>query len=314
MTCRLLLRSKRFWAGFILGLAALTTASLFFIHDKNKLTPDENGMYLQDGYWVQYSGEYDPEQVNLFARKMTQLKNTYLTPENKVYWGIVPDKSHYLPQVGWPVLDYTAMLKQAKEEMPGDATFISLEESLSLSSYYKTDPHWRQESLQPVLDTLGQAMDFSASIQDWDAHTVEDFRGNFSWFVSIQPDTENLIYLTSSYTDTSQAHHALMDDPQPVYDLSKLDGKNPYDLFVSGTTPFVTLENPEATTQRELVIFRDSFSSSLAPLLCQTYKTITLIDLRYMVPQLLEQYITFTNQDVLFLYSSSVVNQSAILR
>ena len=85
-------------------------------------------------------------------------------------------------------------------------------------------------------------------------------------------------------------------------------------MFLNGATPLQTIENPNAATDRELVIFRDSFASSLAPLLCEQYCTITLIDLRYMVSGLVPQYVTFTNQDVLFLFSSWVVNESAMLR
>lgn len=76
----------------------------------------------------------------------------------------------------------------------------------------------------------------------------------------------------------------------------------------------VTISNPNASTDRELVIFRDSFSSSLAPLLCGEYTKITLLDLRYMATALIPQFVTFGDQDVLFLYSLEVVNNSAMLR
>ena len=99
-----------------------------------------------------------------------------------------------------------------------------------------------------------------------------------------------------------------------VYDTEKLDSDIPYDVFLSGATPVVTVTNPEAATDRELVIFRDTFSSSLAPLLCGEYAKIILLDLRYMVSGLIPQFVTFDNQDVLFLYSVEIINNSAMLR
>ena len=42
------------------------------------------------------------------------------------------------------------------------------------------------------------------------------------------------------------------------------------------------MENPKAETNRELVIFRDSFGSSIAPLFAEGYKKITLLDIRYL--------------------------------
>ena len=62
------------------------------------------------------------------------------------------------------------------------------------------------------------------------------------------------------------------------------------------------------------LIFRDSFGSSIVPLLVPFYKKITLVDLRYINMNLVNNYITFNNQDVLFLYSTLIVNNSFILK
>ena len=59
--------------------------------------------------------------------------------------------------------------------------------------------------------------------------------------------------------------------------------------------------------------YRDSFGSSIAPLLIENYRKITLIDFRYINEKLIEQYIKFENQDILFLYSVPVLN-SGILK
>ena len=69
-------------------------------------------------------------------------------------------------------------------------------------------------------------------------------------------------------------------------------------------------ENPNAKIEKELLLFRDSFGSSLAPLLIENYKKITLIDIRYMSSKLIGEFIEFDNQDVLFLYSTVVLNQN----
>ena len=74
------------------------------------------------------------------------------------------------------------------------------------------------------------------------------------------------------------------------------------------------MENPHAATDRELVIFRDSFASSLAPLLVEQYARITLVDIRYLSSTVIGKYLTFTDQDVLFLYSVPVLNHSDTLK
>ena len=85
-----------------------------------------------------------------------------------------------------------------------------------------------------------------------------------------------------------------------------------YDIFVSGATSLVSIENPNAKSDKELLLFRDSFGSSLAPLLVENYKKITLIDLRYISSTLLANYIEFKDQDVLFMYSTTVLNQNIL--
>ena len=44
------------------------------------------------------------------------------------------------------------------------------------------------------------------------------------------------------------------------------------------------------------------------PLLVQDYEKVTLVDVRYMNSSLIGRYVNFSNQDVLFLYSSLLLN------
>ena len=100
----------------------------------------------------------------------------------------------------------------------------------------------------------------------------------------------------------------------PVYNLAEAAGRDPYALFLSGSKSLLVLENPEAETDRELILFRDSFGSSLAPLLLEGYARVTLVDIRYISPALLDRFISFADQDVLFLYSTSVLNSSETIK
>ena len=85
-------------------------------------------------------------------------------------------------------------------------------------------------------------------------------------------------------------------------------------MFLSGSKSLLTIENPNASTDKELIVFRDSFGSSIAPLFAEGYAKITLVDIRYISPNMLGRFIEFTNQDVLFLYSTSVLNNSITIK
>lgn len=74
------------------------------------------------------------------------------------------------------------------------------------------------------------------------------------------------------------------------------------------------IQNPKSTSGKELILFRDSFGSSLAPLLVEAYDMVTLIDARYISMHILEKYVQFENQDVLFLYNTALVNSSFVLK
>ena len=87
-----------------------------------------------------------------------------------------------------------------------------------------------------------------------------------------------------------------------------------YDVFLDGSSSFITINNPNSKDNRELVVFRDSFGSSLIPLLISYYSKITIIDIRYITSNYYLKKIEFTNQDVLFLYSTLLVNDSSSLK
>ena len=99
-----------------------------------------------------------------------------------------------------------------------------------------------------------------------------------------------------------------------VYDMDKLNSRDLYDVFLSGSRSLLTIENPGAATDRELIVFRDSFGSSMIPLLIADYKTVTVVDIRYVSSNFLDQLVDFHGQDVLFLYSTSVLNNSSTLK
>ena len=98
-----------------------------------------------------------------------------------------------------------------------------------------------------------------------------------------------------------------------IYDMKKANGKDPYEMYLSGPVSLITIENQDTTSDKELIIFRDSFASSITPLLIEAYSKITLVDIRYLRSDFLDKFIDFNHQDILLLYSSLVLNNSETL-
>ena len=140
------------------------------------------------------------------------------------------------------------------------------------------------------------------------------FYGVYSGYAALPLAGESLSYLTNDTIDACRVTNYETGKTGPVYDLDKAAGSDPYELFLSGSVSLLTVDNPNARTDRELVIFRDSFGSSLAPLLLEGYSRVTLVDIRYLSPSQLGNFLTFDRQDVWFLYSTSVLNNSSTLK
>lgn len=274
--------------------------------------PDENGMYQVDGNWFEAMPDLDENSVLSFSNRLNAYVESALTPENSVYFAAIPDKSWYIQDSGWPTLDHSRLEQILQENLSG-ISIIDLASVLSLDDFYQTDRHWRQEQLQNVLDILGKTLGFSVKLNSFTQMNSPDFHGSYEKNLT-NPPKESFSYLIGPELYEIAVESYQYPELTQIYDLSKLDSENTYDVFLGGISPLVTLTNPNAPSDRELVLFGDSFSNSLAPLLCTQYQTVTIVDLRFIFSSMLPDYLTFTDQDVLFLYSDWILNNSAMLR
>lgn len=266
--------------------------------------PSADGIYFEPGKTV------SADSVTLLADKMKSLKDSYFA-DNSVYYAIIPDKSYLGQKSGAAYYDHGAVCSQLAKELSG-FTEINIAKNLSLSDYYITDPHWRQEKLTGVAAAIGKAMGVEISASGFTENALEGFIGTYSQLTdALSPET--LYYLTGSYINSAKVTNLQKPDFKGVYDTALFD-TNGYDIFLSGATPLTVITNPLCDSGKELVIFRDSFGSSIAPLLLEPYSKVTLVDLRYMVSDLIPKYVKFENADVLFLYCDELVGSSYLLK
>lgn len=274
---------------------------------------DNNGYYLTQGSLCKIDGPLQEAQIRWAADKVTKIRETYLG-DNSVYWGVIPDKGYYA-DAGRPGLDYGALFALLREQLPADLTELDLTDDLTLSDYYRTDTHWRQEKLVPLAEALLAELGAAAPDRDYTENSLAPFYGVYYGQSALSVPPEDLRYLTDRLTDAATVTSAEVQGTLPVYVTEKFTGMDGYDLFLNGAQAVVTVENPLAETDRELILFRDSFGSSLAPLLLGGYAKITLVDLRYISSDILADYVTFPPEaDVVFLYSASLWNSGMLLK
>lgn len=276
---------------------------------------DDNGIYVADGYAVKMEYPMNQDSLDHAAKRFQIVYDKYLKGSDcSVYLSVIPDKNYFLAEeYGYLSMDYEQFAANVQEKMPY-ADFINIYGLLSIEDYYKTDIHWRQEQLVDVAEYLADSMGVELN-GGYDVKELEHkFHGVYSGQTAAALEGETLYYLTNDVLEQCVVHNYENDSVSEIYNMEKAAGKDPYDMFLSGPVSLLTIENQKAEGTRELIVFRDSFGSSLMPLLAEGYSKITLVDIRYMQSGLLERFLEFENQDVLFLYSTSVLNHSETLK
>lgn len=274
---------------------------------------DNNGIYLADGQAAKLEYPLNEQSIDHALKVFNNIYQRYLQ-DSKVYLAVVPDKGYYLTQEnGYPAMDYPRLLEKMQQGMP-QAGYVNLTDCLTGQDYYRTDTHWRQERLIPVAQRLCQAMGVPGPEGLTAAAAEEPFYGVYYGQAALPMEPDTLYTMESQLLSSCRVYNYETGKYGNIYDESKLAGEDLYEVFLSGSVSLLTIENPAAQTDRELIIFRDSYGSALAPLLVQGYRTVTLVDVRYLSSALLGRFLNFHGQDVLFLYSTLVLNNSSQLQ
>jgi len=193
------------------------------------------------------------------------------------------------------------------------AEYINIFDCLDLSCYYSTDSHWKQERLQKVSNRIATKMNLKLEAI-YEEKKVIDFKGVYAGQFPKNTENDEIRLLINKTIENCTVYNHETGKMTKIYDMGKINSPDKYDIYLSGAVPLLTIENPERNQGKELIVFRDSFGSSLIPLLVEEYFKITVIDTRYVSPKILEEYVKFQNKDVMFIYSTLLINNSTSLK
>lgn len=269
---------------------------------------DNNGYFKKDNHIFKTLYPLNEKNIETNINKINKIINEKLT-NNNVYFITVPDKNYYLNDNTYLKIDYDHFFKKIKDNIK--ANHIDITKELSLNDYYKTDPHWKQENLINLANYIIKGLNNDVQNINYKKITIGTLNGSYT-NSNIKTSPDNLTYLENDILNTAYVNYIENNNFNKIYNIEKSKGIDPYDLFLSGANTIIEITNTNTFNNKELIIFRDSFASSLAPLLVPYYKKITLIDTRYIHPSLLNNYITFDNQDVLFIYSTLILNENIL--
>ncbi len=289
--------------------------SLFHYYVLNQ--SDNNDIYIADGYAAVQEYPLSETSLKYAMDRFNRIYEKYLKDSGSDIWmAVVPDKGFYLAEKsGHLAMDYEALFDAVAEKMPW-ANQIDLTGTLDETDYYRTDTHWRQEQLLPTAEVLCQALGVDGfTAEELTPVLVErPFYGVYYGQAALPMEAEELYVLSGEILDGCTVYDHETGKTTAIHDMDKLTSRDLYDVYLSGAKAMLTIENPKAATDRELIVFRDSFGSSMVPLLVKDYASVTVVDIRYIASDFLDSFVTFDGQDVLFLYSTLVLNSSDTLK
>ena len=270
-----------------------------------------NNLYLYDDYIIEEIFPLNSNSINNLTNKINYIKDTYLNDNSNIYYTIIPDKNYFVNN-GNLKLDYNKLQDMMKNNL-SNINYINIFDKLTLDNYYKTDTHWKEEDLFNVANTIANQMNFDITNNNV-VNTITTFKGSYAGRLSVTKDTDTIKTISNPSINNSSVYNYETKKYTDIYDYTKINSLDKYDIYLSGAVPIIDIINNNTSSDKELIVFRDSYGSSLIPLLIEGYKKITVIDIRYISSKILNKYIDFNDQDVLFMYSILTINNSFSIR
>ena len=301
------------------GLRAVNAAARLHVLQQ----PDVGGVFEENGYLLKPAWPMDEKAIADNADKLQRIVEERFAGK-PVYWSLIPDKADYVSHSA-PALDTETVREMVASRL--DAEYIDITGTLTLTDYYRTDTHWQQDKLEDTAAALVSGMGGTLAPSEFTWKTKDGpFHGVLEGQYALKPETGDVLcWGVNEATENCTVRYTDHPEWTGVYiqNENSLDG---YDLFLGGAQSVIEITNENAATDQHLILFRDSFGSSLAPWLLTTYEKITIIDIRYavsgdlrgdenMAAYDLSRYADLDSADlVLFLYSTSILNTGGILK
>lgn len=274
---------------------------------------DKNNIYINEGKL--YEMKYPLNEASIYnAAAVFNDINDDMLGDLNVYYSIIPDKSYFVAKEnGYLSMDYTKLL-QIMNDSVHNMKYIDIFDKLVIDDYYDTDLHWRQDKIIDVADYILRSMGNEKNIAEYDEHIVDNFRGSYYGQAAMFENTDNIKYLTNDVIDNAVVFDVEKNKNTIIYNKEDLDNPDMYDIYLGGPKALLEIENKHNKSGKELYVFRDSFGSSITPLLLKDYSKITLIDLRYITRDTVKELVDFKKgSDVLFLYSTLILDKSSTI-
>lgn len=275
----------------------------------------ENGVYIgKDGQLLEDIAVPDDNRLSVNIKAVKDFADAY--EDVPVTVMLIPDAasvmSGSLPALA-TVEDQRQMFSMAERGLGDSVTWVDtysvLNRYLSEKLYYKTDPRWTTQGAFYVFQNVAQNLGISGDVSDdYVSYTVTDsFNGELASRSGVGlKERESIdIYVPTSGDDDVIVNY--VDDGEKatsLYDSSKLETRDKYDVFLGGDTSVIDIRTV-STSEKRLLVVKDSFANCFIPFLAPYYREIVVVDPVYYGGTMKDIMDAYRITDVLVLYSGN---------
>ncbi len=251
---------------------------------------ESKGIYKGEGqYLLEKIAAPDEKAVEENIQKIQELAGTYYNIP--VYFMLVPDASNIqsekLPSYAVE-RDQKKQFDKIQEQLGVGVSWVEVSKALMKHSdeelYYRTDRNWTTLGAYYGYEALAAAMELDTSkAPELTPYVVNnDFIGSLAKQSGYGKGYEDsiTIYAPKNIKNCVRTVVANMDTKRKtatLYDTTKLEKEDKYELFLGGDAGMTDIRTTADTTDR-LLIFKDSCANCLIPFLTPYYREIVAVD------------------------------------
>lgn len=256
-------------------------------------------------------------EINKFTNNNTGLKVSMMLVPNKVeiYSNLLPKSNPNDSQK-----EYVNFVKKNLDSKIKVVELFDVFEKNknNIDLYFKTDHHWTTDGAYLAYVEYCKALNLEPINENMLERNLasDSFKGSLYYKNGAEIGFPDELYLYLNKNEDKPVLVKYYDDLKKVpslYDVSKLQGRDPYEVFTGGNHTQIKIRT-NIDTKRKLLVVKDSYANAMLPFLVNNFSEITIVDLRYFTECLQDVIQNNELTDVLFLNNINTFNtDSSIL-
>lgn len=197
------------------------------------------------------------------------------------------------------------VINNLANKLNDNVNYISIYDELlnSEDTFFKNDHHWNLNGAYIGYQKYMQSLGIKPNEYTF-SKVSDDFKGTmYSKAGLFFKDGED-VYTVNELLDLNvEVVYDLDKTSDSLFASNNLNVKDQYTYYLDGNHSIVNIDNKDNSSNKNLLVIKDSYAHILVPMLVPHYDTVTMIDMRYYKANVSE-YIEQNNiNEILILYS-----------